>query len=211
MVTTNAASDGPRGRRLNPDERRQEILEAARRLFAERSYRSVSTAEVAEAAGVARSLVHHYFGGIRDVFLAVVADKALELSAVRTAGPETPFERRVAGNVTAALDTVAANRETWMAAAGHGGDPDDAEIAAITHLALEANIERNLTANADMLSDTPLTRYALRCWAAFSVQAIRSWLVDEVTREDAECLLTASFRAMVLDVIPRMQDRTAAA
>ena len=63
-------------RRLAPDLRRNQIVQAARALFAERPYVSVTTADVAQAAGVARSLVHHYFGGISGVFLAVVSDGA---------------------------------------------------------------------------------------------------------------------------------------
>src|SRR5690348_10819125 len=70
----------PRGRRLSPEARRQHIIEAARGVFSEHPYSAVSTAEVAEAAGVARSLVHHYFGGIRGLFLAVIAQGGAALA-----------------------------------------------------------------------------------------------------------------------------------
>src|SRR3954451_19899145 len=109
-----------RGRRLTPEARRQGILDAARVLFSERAPGTVSTADVAEAAGVARSLVHHYFGGIDEVFIAVVARSGAALADVRTAGPETPFAQRIAHNVTAGLDVVAENRETWLAVVNHG-------------------------------------------------------------------------------------------
>ena len=78
-----AAEIPPRGRRLTPDARREQILVAARKLFSERPFTSVTTADVAEAAGVARSLVHHYFGGIRELFLAVVAQGGAALVDVR--------------------------------------------------------------------------------------------------------------------------------
>ena len=43
-----------RWRRLEPDQRREEIFACAMRLFAVRSYADVSTTEIAAEAGVAR-------------------------------------------------------------------------------------------------------------------------------------------------------------
>src|SRR3954454_24008716 len=110
-----------RGRRLTPEARRQGILDAARVLFSERAPGDISTADVAEAAGVARSLVHHYFGGIRELLVAIVADGAAALAELRPAAPETPLEERLARNVAAGLDVIAANRETWLAVVVYGG------------------------------------------------------------------------------------------
>ena len=101
MAHSQPADIPPRGRRLTPDARREQILVAARRLFSERPFTSVTTAEVAEAAGVARSLVHHYFGGIRELFMAVIAQGGAALVNVRSAGPELPLEQRLAHNVAA--------------------------------------------------------------------------------------------------------------
>src|SRR4051812_50078462 len=114
MVPPDPAATVGRGRRLSPEARRRHILQAARALFAERAHTTVTTADVAEAAGVTRSLVHHYFGGIRGVFLAVVADGAQALADVRTAGPETPLDERPAHKVAAAPGVVAANPATWL-------------------------------------------------------------------------------------------------
>jgi AcrR family transcriptional regulator len=200
------ASPTPSRRRLAPDDRRQEILDAARRLFAQRPYTNVSTAEIAEAAGVARSLVHHYFGGIRGVFLAVAAGGAAALSEARDAGPEVPFEERTAHNVAAGLDVIEANRETWLAVIGHPPDPADADIHALLVAARERNVERTLAANADLVRDTPAARHALRCFSAFTIEATRSWLVGDATREDTEALLLAAGRNLLTVVIPTLPD-----
>ena len=53
----------PRYSRLDPEHRREQILDAADWLFAERAYDAVSIEDVAKAAGVTRGLVHHDFGG----------------------------------------------------------------------------------------------------------------------------------------------------
>src|SRR5947209_20620808 len=67
-----SASPAPRWQRLDHDERRRQILLVARRLFSERNYDAVSTSEIAREAGVARGLLHHYFGTKRELYLEVV-------------------------------------------------------------------------------------------------------------------------------------------
>src|SRR5438045_5535462 len=62
----------PRWQRLEHDERRAQILACARRLFSERNYAVVSTTDIAREAGVARGLLHHYFGTKRELYLEVV-------------------------------------------------------------------------------------------------------------------------------------------
>ena len=183
-------------RRLSPEARRRQIVDAARELFAHRPYGTVTTADVAEAAGVARSLVHHYFDGIRGVFLAVVADGAAALATVRTAGPETPLDERLAHNVAAALDVVGANRETWLAVA-LGAQGRDDEVRSIADLAMERSVERALEVNRDVISDTAATRLALRCFHAFSREATLAWLTGRATRAEIEPLLVASLRDLL--------------
>jgi AcrR family transcriptional regulator len=203
------ASDPPPAgqprRRLAPDDRRQEILGVARVLFAQRPFRTVSTAEIAEAAGVARSLVHHYFGGIRGVFLAVAAEGAAALSAARTAGPEVPFEERTARNVAASLDVIAANRETWLAVVAHSLDPEDADIHQLVAATKEAGVQRTLDANSDILDDTPEARFALGCFGEFTIEAARMWLLGERTREETEALVLTAGRQLLLHTIPALR------
>jgi len=62
----------PKYRRLSADERRNQILDAANTLLAERGYEEVTVDHLAKAAGVARGLVHHYFGGRKEVYLALL-------------------------------------------------------------------------------------------------------------------------------------------
>src|SRR3954447_17377859 len=153
MVAVMPGEPTPRGRRLTPEARREVILDAARVVFSERAPGTVSTADVADGAGVARSLVHHYFGGIDEVFIAVVARSGAALAEVRTAGPERPFAERIAHNVTAGLDVVAENRETWLAVVNHGRSATDQRIRTLVELAADRSVDRMLSANADLLDD----------------------------------------------------------
>ena len=61
-----------RYQRLDPATRRDQILDAASALFAERGYDEVTIEDIAKSAGVARGLVHHYFGGRKEVYLALL-------------------------------------------------------------------------------------------------------------------------------------------
>lgn len=206
MAEPDPPPPGAARRRMSRDDRRRHITDTARRLFSERPYTSVSTADIADAAGVARSLVHHYFGGIRSVFFAVVASSGASLSDVRDAGPETPFEERIARNVAAGLDIVDENREMWLAVVGHGVDSSDPQVHALLVTIKERSVARMLVANADVLSDTAPTRFALSCFQDFSAAATRAWVLGEATRDEAEALLISTGSNLMRRVIPELED-----
>jgi AcrR family transcriptional regulator len=198
MTTSSSARQ-----RLAPEARRLNIVDAARSLFAERPYGAVTVADIADAAGVTRPLIHHYFGGVRDVYLAVIGQGAAALATMRTAGPETPLEERLAYNVAAALDVIADNRETWLAVV-RGGEASDPEIRAISEVAVEVSVERALKVNGDVLTDTPATRLALRCFHSFSTAATLAWVTGQATREEVEALLAAALRDLITRTIPAL-------
>ena len=68
-------TDGGRrpGRRRGASSAREDILAAARTLFARSGIDGTPVRAIAAEAGVDSALVHHYFGTKRDLFLAAVA------------------------------------------------------------------------------------------------------------------------------------------
>ena len=97
-ILARMATSAPRPRsgvRLPPAQRRSQILEHARRLFAQRPYQEVSSADIAREAGVTRALVHHYFGGVRDVYLVVVGEMAAAGAEIPGPRPGVGRRRRV--------------------------------------------------------------------------------------------------------------------
>jgi AcrR family transcriptional regulator len=59
--------------RLTREERRQRLLDAARRLFGERGYRRTEVEQVAKAAGVTKPMLYRHFpGGKAEIFLTVL-------------------------------------------------------------------------------------------------------------------------------------------
>lgn len=90
---------GP-GRRPGRADTRGEIVDAARAHFAAHGYDGTTLRAVARAAGVDPALVHHYFAGKEQLFVAAMAlpfDPAEALPAVfdGCTGPEEAAERLV--------------------------------------------------------------------------------------------------------------------
>src|SRR6476661_10835048 len=111
-----------RYQRLTPAERREQILDAANELFAERGYEDVLVEDISRAAGVTRGLVHHYFGGRKDVYIALLE----RLGGLREDGLRPPAGRsaraRVADTVSRWLDWTETNRTLWLATIARGED-----------------------------------------------------------------------------------------
>jgi AcrR family transcriptional regulator len=63
----------PVGRRPGKADTRSEIIDAAKRVFAEKGYDGTSLRAVARAAAVDPALVHHYFEGKADLFVSAMA------------------------------------------------------------------------------------------------------------------------------------------
>jgi AcrR family transcriptional regulator len=56
--------------RLTADERRAAVLDAACRVFFNKSYRGATTAEIAREAGITEPILYRHFGSKRDLYLA---------------------------------------------------------------------------------------------------------------------------------------------
>ena len=91
-----APRQAARGRRPGTPDTREEILRAARDLFAASGFAATSMRAIAARAGVDPSLVHHYFDSKADLFvsaLKVRVDPRQALLPVIEAGPDGAGER----------------------------------------------------------------------------------------------------------------------
>nr|MDT0522477.1 helix-turn-helix domain-containing protein [Streptomyces sp. DSM 41633] len=59
--------------RLSADERREQIIDAARRVFEQTGFEGARTRDLAAAAGVNEALLYRHFGSKEDLFEAAVA------------------------------------------------------------------------------------------------------------------------------------------
>ena len=182
----------PKRRRLPPEQRRAQILDEANDLFAERGYEEVSVEDIARAAGVQRGLVHHYFGGRTQVYLALLQ----RLDAFREDTLRPPAGRsahaRIADSVSRWLDWAEANRSTYLGTIAPGDDIADREVRRVVADLRGRAVALLATFHADVAEDSPRLRYALECWTGLNRAATRRWLRGEATRETTHELLAVT-------------------
>jgi AcrR family transcriptional regulator len=89
--------------------RRQQILEAARRLFAERPYGAVQMDDVARLAGVGKPTLYRYFPSKEELYLAVFDEalSGLERRFAELADAGLPPSERLDGMLRALVDVLA--------------------------------------------------------------------------------------------------------
>ncbi|MGA5462590.1 TetR/AcrR family transcriptional regulator [Mycobacterium sp. NPDC050041] len=68
-------------------DRRQQLIDSARTLFAQRPYDQVTTTAIAKKAGVAYGLIAHHFENKRGLYSAVMNDIAAEIAGVHLTPP----------------------------------------------------------------------------------------------------------------------------
>ena len=208
-------SAAPRWTRLEHDERRGQILGCARRLFAERNYGGVSLAEIAREAGVARGLLHHYFGTKRDLYLEVV--RSMVTPPLDLFGAELRSGSReevLSEAVDRFLDAVSSNRETWLATVGAQGFGRDRELEAMLEEAREDTAERviALVRPGSARRAPRELRAAIRAYASFAEAASLEWLQRRrLSREQVHELLFGGLVALVDDVLPQIEAARAVA
>lgn len=184
----------PKRVRMDYDERRRLILTAASDLFLRRPYDQVSVSDIADAAGVAKGLLHHYFGSKRDLYLEVVRAVTSVPLAAEPSGASGQNLAALAAAIDALLGYASANRDLWLKATAVGDD----EVASILDDSREVLTEQMIAGLG--LDDTPVVRALVRGYGG---------LVQEVTREwlDRGRLTEAQAREVLVRTLPLLLER----
>ena len=178
--------------RLDPATRRDQILDAANELFAERGYDEVTIEDIAKGAGVARGLVHHYFGGRKEVYLALL-ERLGGLREEQLRPPEGRTAReRVADSVSRWLDWSETNRTMYLGTIAPGEDVADPDVRRVVADLVRRAVGQLATFHADIAEDSPRLRHALECWTGLNRAATRRWLRGEATREATQELVAST-------------------
>ncbi|MFE9320123.1 TetR/AcrR family transcriptional regulator [Nocardia sp. NPDC052278] len=196
----------PRRRRLEPDERRAQILECAIDMFGERPYAAVSTAELAQRAGVARGLINHYFGNKRDLYLAVVRRMVTLPRLDDMVAPTGTDRERVDASVHWLLDVISEHGSTWVKVTSHEGVGDDPEVQQILDQADDAAAERMLlmVGRAESAHSAQL-RAMVRAFGGLVKVAGREWITrGALTREQVHALLSDMLMTLVTETMPKV-------
>ncbi|HEX4722546.1 MAG TPA: TetR family transcriptional regulator [Pseudonocardiaceae bacterium] len=197
----------PRWRRLEPDERRAQILACARRLFGERHYDAVSTTELARESGVARGLINHYFGTKRELYLEVVRELMFipEFAVGQLA--HGTVEERAAASIDRFLTVIERNRAMWLATVGTGGYGRDPDVEQIMQEADEIAADRMIetVGLADLSAGREELRAMIRSFSGMAKAATREWLIRKtLTRDQLQTMLATLLTTIITDVHGRM-------
>ena len=185
-------STPPKYHRLTAAERREQLLDVANALLAERGYEEVTVDHIAKAAGVARGLVHHYFGGRKEVYLALLE----RLAAGREGDLRPPLGRsaraRVSDSVSRWLDWTEANQTIYLGTIAPGEHIADPDVRRVVADLVRRAVALVAAFHADIAEDSPRLRYALECWTGLNRAATRRWLRGDATRNATQGLLAST-------------------
>lgn len=201
-----ASGTAPRKRvRLDYDERRELILSVARRLFLERPYSEVSMADLAAEAGVARGLLHHYFGSKRDLYLDVMRGLIQVPRIPLPTDREELQDLDIWGHsVEGWMRLMEANRDLWLAATAAGATGNDPELQEILDASRELMADRVLEAlGLDPATADDALRGLVRGFGGLAEEVTREWLDrGRLTRAQTKALLRTSLPALLEHVLP---------
>lgn len=190
--------------RLAGDERRRQILHAASEQFADRPYSQVSISDIAEAAGVARGLLHHYFESKRDLYLEVVRRIVRVPTASFAADTPGSWERAVDG----LLGLIAADPDRWLRFASLGGSERDDDLEGILDDSREVVAAQTIQA-LGIADDqvTPELRAIVRGYGGFVQELTLEWLVrGRLDRAQVREALVRTMPLLLADVLPHLRD-----
>jgi AcrR family transcriptional regulator len=192
----------PRARRLGPDERRRQLIDAALGVFAQQPYEQVTLEEVAAAAGVRRGLLYHYFPDGKAQLFTAVYESAVFAPVVRmNTDPAEPLERKLPANFAQFLDAAEADTPGWRIFR-EGRRVSDPAFVAVLDRARRA-IARNVATNHLGAGEpSPVVAAGLDGYVRFAEAVIDAWVAERrLTRAQVEALLAHTLG----DVIARAQ------
>ncbi|WP_433169427.1 TetR/AcrR family transcriptional regulator [Kribbella sp. CA-247076] len=191
MTQTSAA-------RLRPDERRAQILAAARRVLVADPHRELTVELVAAEAGVSPALLFHYFGSKKKFQYAVIEEAAAEVMLRTAPDPSLPPEEQLRAGirafVRAVLEAPQLYRVTLLMSAA--GDPDvralHSEIRQVFSTWVIGAVGRR------GIEITPVVELACHGWQGYVEQTLLTWIDHPtISAGDLESLCERSLDAIL--------------
>jgi AcrR family transcriptional regulator len=166
---------------MSTDDRREQLLAAGAELLGRRPYGEVSIEEIAEAAGVSKGLLYHYFPTKKDFILAALERGQRELAVLTAPDPELPAAEQLSAGLDRFLDFVERHEAAYSAIfrSRGGGDREiRAALDAGRQERLDAILEALTEQNGAGLPDerSPALETAVQGWFFFVEGAVLRWL-----------------------------------
>ncbi|MEM1029942.1 MAG: TetR/AcrR family transcriptional regulator [Myxococcota bacterium] len=164
-------------------QRRDELLDAARRVFAEKGFHEAKVEDIAQAAGVAKGTLYLYFPDKRSVFSELIDHLFLRLSgAILRVDTDGDVRNQVKHNIRAVLGVLLDDPDSMRILFNHAGGVDRS---------FSEKIEGFYDGLKQMLAESLEEGQGLaivaegdpRLYAAFTLGALKE-LLTEVARAD---------------------------
>ncbi|TCO51224.1 TetR family transcriptional regulator [Kribbella antiqua] len=170
--------------RLRPDERRAQILQAARRLLVADPHRELTVELVAAEAQVSPALLFHYFGSKKKFQYAVIEQAAAEVMLRTAPDPSLPPDEQLRSGirafVRAVLEAPQLYRATLLMSAA--GDP---AVRALHSDIRQVFSTWVIAAVAERGTDiTPTVQLACHGWQGYVEQTLLTWISDPTISPD---------------------------
>lgn len=179
-------------------------MKVAERLFATRPYADVSVQEIADEAGVARGLIHHYFGGKDDILAAVMREVTPSRVPYET-DTSLPVEVRVEQRVDLLMDAIQKQSQGWLATLASGPDIPPGPLRDASEALWDGQYQVWLRSFSDVITENHRTKALYAAYRGLHQATCRLWLNGEMERSDARLILVTAQTALLSEVGPQFR------
>ncbi|SHN03854.1 MULTISPECIES: TetR/AcrR family transcriptional regulator [Streptomyces] len=185
-------------RRMGVEERREQLIAVALGLFSHRSPEDVSIDEIAEAAGISRPLVYHYFPGKQQLYEAALRRAADELTARFVEPHEGPLGARLLRVMERYFAFVEEHGPGFSALMRGGPAIGSTRTSALIDGVRQAAYTQILShLDVDAHAPSPRLELVVRSWISLAETTALLWLDGRrVPRAELERQLVHDFAAL---------------
>jgi len=198
----------PSYRRMDVDERRQQLLERGAELFTSRPYDELSMNKIAAEVGISKALLYHYFPSKQAFFEETLSVWAEELRQRTAPDPNLPPIEQLQASLGAFLAMVEENRVAYRNLMDSATGVT--EIRDLVDQVRRQTAERILQGLYDG-DPPPKARIAVNGWLWFMDGACLNWIEHrDVNREELRDLLLGVLMGSLVaaDALPDVSPST---
>lgn len=164
-------------RRLEPHLRREQLLDTAAALFAEKPYEDVQMDDIAARAGVSRASLYHYFPCKRDLYVAIFR-RATHRFLEHSPDPQLPLAEQLAAGLEAHIQSFV-DHPYEAVTINRGALSDDPAIQALISEQLNVVGQRLIDQLVAKGCARDATEIAVEAWFAFVRAACVKWIQSQ--------------------------------
>jgi AcrR family transcriptional regulator len=186
--------------RLQIDERRKQLLDLGIEIFSTQPYEEISIEGLAEAAGISKGLLYHYFKSKREFYVESIRAASERLRDLTKPNLALPPAERLRAAVDAHLNYLEEHGAVY-AAIYQGGMAIAPELGKVFEEHRQT-VMRWFLRDFGVVKPRPALRTALRAWIAMVEGASLDWIMHrELKRNDLCDLLVAGFVALLAQAV----------